>query len=109
MKTYYVKGSWIFNLEAMHDKLHCIIYDMEDGNIQTPFEIAGTPINSEDDVYELRERAEQLEWIAKSRKVPGKEYGEIKRLVEWRVTQRYLSCLMGGMSEERAGRCFGDM
>ena len=27
VRKYFVKGSWIFNLESMDDKLYCIKYD----------------------------------------------------------------------------------
>lgn len=108
-RKYRVKGSWIFNLEAMHDKLFCILYDIEDGNIAFPITIAGTECKDEDGIQELIEEASRLEYIAKSRKVTSREYGRIKAMVEWRVGQRYARCMASGMSEQEAGRCFQDM
>lgn len=109
VRKYYVKGSWIFNLESMHDKIWCLIYDMQDGALTCPFEVAGKVINDESDLYELMDEADQLAWIASHRKVTGKEYGRIKQIVSWRVNQRYAVCMASGMSERDAGRCFEDM
>lgn len=108
-RKYWVKGGWIFNLESMHDKLYCIIYDIEDGKINLPITVADTVINDVSDVYELIDEAANLEWTAKSGKVTGKEYGRIKQLVSWRVNQRYATCLRAGMNERDAGMCFEDM
>lgn len=108
-KTYFVKQSWIFNLEAMHDKLWCIIYDIRDNNIKLPVNILGKNIYSESDVDELMNECSDLEWIAKSRKVTGKEFGRIKEIVNWRVNQRYMTCLNSGMPEDIAGGCFEDI
>lgn len=109
IRKYFVKGSWIFNLEAMHDKLFCILYDIQDHKITFPITIAGTVCKDEDDIEQLIEEASKLEWIAKSRKVTSKEYGRIKAMVEWRVNVRYNVCMAAGMSEQDAGRCFEDM
>lgn len=109
MKTYYVKESWIFNLEAMHDKIWCMIYDIRDGKLACPFEACGKIITGEEDLEELLDESSELEWIAKSRKVTGKEYGRIKELVNWRVMQRYITCIANGMSESKAGVCFRDL
>ena len=108
-KKYFIKESWIFNLEAMHDKLWCVIYDIRDYGLKNPIEICGTKIESEEDVHALLEEAENLEWIAKSRKVTSKEYGRIKQLVNWRVEQRYAACLASRMEERQAGQCFEDL
>jgi hypothetical protein len=40
-RKYRVKMSWIFNLESMQDRLWCIEYDIEEGKIQLPIEVAG--------------------------------------------------------------------
>ena len=108
-RKYRIKGAWIFNLEAMHDKLYCILYDIEDGKAQFPITIANTVCKDEDDIQNLIEEASELEWIAKSRKVTSKEYGRIKAMVEWRVNVRYAVCMASGMSEAEAGKCFEDM
>ena len=108
-RKYRVKGEWIFNLEAMHDKLYCILYDIEDHILSFPITIAGTECKDEDDIQELIEEASRLEYIAKSRKVTSREYGRIKAMVEWRVFQRYTRCLASGMNEQEAGQCFQDM
>ena len=108
-RKYFVKRGWIFNLEAMHDKLYCIIYDIEDGELTLPLNICGTEITDIDQIYDMIEEASDLEWIAKSRKVTSKEYGRIKQMVEWRVIQRYNACMASGMSESEAGKCFEDM
>ena len=109
VRKYWVKQNWIFNLEAMDDILHCIIYDIQDGILNCPVEIAGTKCNDEDDVFSLIEEAHNLQWTAKCGKVTGKEYGRIKQMVEWRVMQRYLRCMSSGMSESDAGVCFSDL
>jgi len=109
VRKYWVKREWIFNLESMNDKLWCIIYDMREGIITSPVEIAGRICRDEDDVQEIIDEADKLEWIAKSGKVTGKEYGRIKQIAEWRALQRYCTCLANGMSERDAGMCFADM
>ena len=108
-RKYWIKQSWIFNLESMQDRLMCIEYDIEDGKLQFPLEICGRQINDYDDLQQLREDAERLEWTAKSGKVTGKEFGQIKEMVTWRVNQRYARCIASGMDESRAGMCFEDM
>ena len=108
-RKYRIKNDWIFNLEAMYDRLWCVIYDIRDDKITLPVIIAGKTINSEDDIQELLEESSELEWIAKSRKVTSKEYGRIKEMVEWRVMARYVTCLASGMDEKDAGKCFEDL
>jgi len=109
IRKYFVKQSWIFNLESMHDHLWCIIYDWEDGKVNFPIEIAGKTINDVDEIQELLDECCELEWAAKCRKVTGKEYGRIKAIVEYRVMARYVRCLNSGMEERFAGECFADM
>ena len=109
IKKYWVKESWIFNLESMHDKLWVLENDVEEGRLVFPFEVAGKTIESYDDLEDLKEEASTLEWKAKSGRVTGMEYGRIKAIVEWRVMARYNRCLASGMSEREAGKCFGDM
>lgn len=109
VRKYFVKTSWIFNLESMNDKIWCIIYDTQDGVLKFPFEVAGTEINEEDDLFRLKDEVNELERIAKSRKVTGKEYGRIKEIVNWRVNQRYMTCIAKGMSDYQAGACFEDL
>ena len=106
---YFVKESWIFNLEAMHDKIWCLSYDIEEGKLQLPFTIAGKQINEVGDLFDLLDEAQKLECIAKSGKVTGRQYGRIKSLVAWRVEARYGACLAAGMSEKEAGKCFEDL
>ena len=108
-RKYFVKQSWIFNLESMHDKLSVIEIDLDEGNLKFPIEVVGKIINNYTDLYDLRDEASELEWIAKSRKVTSKEYGRIKVMVEWRVMQRYATCMASGMAESDAGLCFTDM
>ena len=108
-RKYRVKEGWIFNLEAMHDKLHCIGYDLDDGTIKGPITILGYTIADSDDIQPLIDECSDLEWAAKSRKVTGKEYGRIKEIAEWRVNQRYATCLANGMDEAKAGACFEDL
>ena len=108
-KKYYVKESWIFNLESMHDKIHCLSYDIRDGKIELPFTVAERTINSEDDLWALLDEAGELEWKAKSGPVTGKEYGRIKAITSWRVMARYNACLAAGMDEAKAAVCFEDM
>ena len=108
-RKYFIKEGWIFNLEAMHDKLYCIGYDLDDGTIKGPIEILGYKIEDSDDLQPLIEECQRYESIAKSRKVTGKEYGRIKEIVNWRVMQRYSACIAGGMNESDAGQCFSDL
>ena len=109
-KHYMVKESWIFNLESMDDKCWVIAQDIREGKIQLPIKIAGRTINSEDDVWAIRDEADELRSKAWSSKgVTGKEYGRIKEIVGWRVEVRYANCMASGMSESDAGRCFEDM
>jgi hypothetical protein len=108
-RKYRVKMSWIFNLESMQDRLWCIEYDIEEGKIQLPIEVAGKQIKDIDELADLREECSDLEWTAKSGKVTGKEYGRIKQIVEWRVNARYMTCMANGMSERDAGACFEDL
>lgn len=108
-RKYRIKSGWIFNLEAMHDKLHCISYDLDDGTIQGPIEVLGYKAETSDDLQPLIEECENLEWTAKSRLVTGKEYGRIKEIVNWRVMQRYAACVANGMNESDAGQCFEDL
>lgn len=109
IRKYFVKSGWIFNLESMDDKLHCIKYDLEDGKLSFPIRIAGTEIIDFDDLDNLIDECETLQWAAKSRKVTGKEYGRIKEIVNWRVEQRYFRCIANGMKETEAGKCFTDL
>lgn len=109
VRKYFIKESWIFNLESMHDKLYCIMYDLEDGKLQFPLKIAGTMINNYDDIYNLINECDDYQFIAHSRKVTSREYGRIKQLVSWRVEQRYFSCMSNGMEEREAGKCFSDL
>lgn len=109
IRKYFVKESWIFNLEAMHDKLWCIMDDIDEGKIELPITICNKEINDSSDIQGLIEEGEKYAWIARSRKVTSAEYGRIKQLVAWRVEQRYLACMNSGMSEKDAGKCFEDM
>lgn len=109
-KRYRIKESWIFNLESMHDKIYCLSYDIEEGKIILPFEVAGKTINDESDLFELLDEADALRDKAWSdRGVTGKEYGRIQEIVAWRVNARYNACMASGMDEKEAGRCFEDM
>ena len=105
----YIKNGWIFNLESMHDKCWCLIYDIRDDIIKCPFTVAGKIINDESDLMDLMDEASDLEWIAKSRKVTSKEYGRIKAIVTWRVEQRYMTCLNAGLDENVAAGAFSDL
>lgn len=106
---YPIKGNWIFNLESMSDKLFCIGLDVEERKLSFPFVIADTVINDYDDLSALTFECQNLERIAKSRKVSSKEYGRIKQIVEWRVNVRYARCIASGMNEKDAGLCFSDL
>lgn len=108
-RKYRIKEGWVFNLEAMHDKLYCIGYDLDDGTIKGPISFLGGTYEDSSDLQTLIDECSELEWAAKSRKVTGKEYGRIKEIVEWRVNQRYATCLANGMNEADAGHCFEDM
>ena len=108
-RKYFIKEDWIFNLESTHEKLKCIEIDLDEGTKNFPFEIAGTEIRDYDDLYNLIEECDNLEWTAKSGPVTSKEYGRIKQIVEWRVGARYMACLNNGMSEADAGKCFSDL
>ena len=107
-RKYWIKQTWIFNLESMHDKLWCIEDDLRDGNLSYPIDIAGKTIYDKHDLSVLREECDELEWIAKHGPVTGYEFGRIKQIVQWRVEARYMACLKN-MSEREAGRCFEDI
>lgn len=107
MATYFVKQEWIFNLESMDDKLWNVREEIREGKIKKAFVIDG--YKDEDEIDDLMEECNKLAWIAKSRKVTGKEYGRIKQIVMWRVNQRYAACMAAGMSEREAGACFSDV
>ena len=109
VRKYFVKKSWIFNLESMYNRLKCIEMDVDEGTKKFPFEIANTRINDYDDLYNLIEECDNLEWTAKSGRVTGKEYGRIKEIVNWRVGARYMDCLNNGMNEASARKCFSDL
>ena len=109
-KRYRIKESWIFNLESMHDKIFCLSYDIEEGKIILPFEVAGKTINDVSDLFDLLDEADALRDKAWSdRGVTGKEYGRISEIVAWRVNARYNACMASGMDEKEAGKCFEDM
>ena len=109
IRKYFIKEGWVFNLEAMHDKLYCIGIDIDEGKIQTPLDILGYKIEDSADLQPLIEECSDLEWTAKSRKVTSKEFGRIKDIVTWRVEQRYFTCLANGMEEKKAAGAFEDM
>lgn len=88
---------------------NCLIYDVEEGKLQFPIEAAGVTLNGIEDIYELIEECSELEGKAKDGKVTSAEYGRIKEIVTWRVTQRYLICLNNGMSEREAGQEFAGL
>lgn len=109
-RKYMVKEDWIFNLESMHDKLFVIEQDVREGKLQLgTFEIAGKAINSYEDLDDLADEAAKLCWIAKSRKVTGKEYGRIRKIITWRVMARYAACMASGMDERKAATCFEEL
>lgn len=107
-RKYFIKESWLFNLESMHDKVWCLIYDIRENKIACPFEVAGKTINDEDDMFALMDEIDNLTGAARHR-VTGKEYGRIRDIVSWRVNARYLTCIANGLSEKEAGLCFEDM
>lgn len=108
-RKYFIKMDWIFNLESMHDKLYCIMYDLEEHKLNFPLVLTGKTINNYDELENLIEECSDLEAISKSRKVTSKEYGRIKQIVEWRVMVRYSTCIASGMNEKQAGQCFSDL
>lgn len=108
-KKYFVKESWIFNLESMHDKLWVLENDIDEGRLQFPFDVAGKTIRNYSDLEDFRQECYEAEYLAKSGKVTGKEYGKIKRIVGWRVMQRYTACMTSGMEESKAAACFEDL
>ncbi|MBR6476359.1 MAG: hypothetical protein IKS98_13085 [Lachnospiraceae bacterium] len=110
VKRYHIKEGWIFNLEAMHDKLWCIGNDLDEGVLKGPVEILGVKdIKGSSDIQVLIDEAHELESAAKGRGLTGEQYRRVKEMVEWRVMQRYATCLASGMDESMAGGCFEDM
>jgi len=107
-RKYMIKESWLFNLESMHDKAWCLIYDIRENKIVCPFEVAGKTINGEADMFDLMNEIDDLTGAAR-RRVTGKEYGRIREVVAWRVNARYAACMANGMDEADAGKCFEDM
>lgn len=93
IRKYCVNPTWIFNLESIHDKLWCIIYDIQSNKVTLPIKIAGRTIKDESAVYELMNEVADLECVAKSGKVTNKEYGKIKAIVNWEVNTRYTMCV----------------
>jgi hypothetical protein len=61
LRKYYVKESWIFNLESMNDKIWCLIYDVQEKRLTLPLKVAGKTINDIDDLYDLKDEANELE------------------------------------------------
>lgn len=108
-RKYYVKESWIFNLESMHDKLWVLENDLDEHRLEFPLKVAGRELKNWDDFAALREEVYNMEGAAKSGKVTGREYGRIREIVAWRVEVRYATCLAAGMEESKAGQCFEDM
>lgn len=106
-KKYRIKEDWIFNLEAMNDKLFLIAEETPEDAY--PIEIANYICRNADDVWNIRDWADELHYRAWGNKVTGKEYGEIKKIVYWRVMERYVTCINNGMDEDRAGACFNDL
>lgn len=107
-RKYFIKESWLFNLESMHDRIWCLSYDIDEHRIELPFTVAGKTINGTGDLWELMDEVDELSFKARG-KVTGKEYGRIKEIVAWRINARYTACMAAGMDEADAGRCFEDM
>lgn len=103
VRKYYVKESYRFNLDSMHDHIWCCIFDVEDGICET-VELMGEAMNL-DRLYEFKEEVENLQCVAWG-KVTGKEYGRIKAISDERNLIRYATCLSKGMSEEDAAYAF---
>ena len=108
-RKYFVKESWLFNLESMHDKVWCLVYDIREKNIEVPFEVAGRKITDEEGLFMLMDEADTLCGEARRGAVSGKVYGRIREIVNWRVNARYATCMASGMDEAMAGQCFDDM
>lgn len=104
---YYIKEGWVFNLEAMWDKLWLIAHEAKDEDF--PMVIGGYICRNAEEVMDVREWSEELHSWAFSRKVTGKAFAEIKKIVNWRVMVRYNTCVAAGMNENDAGRCFEDL
>ena len=83
-----IKEEWIFNLESMHDKLWCLIYDFENEKLQFPITVANTVCNDIEDIEALIEECENLEWLAKSCKVCDDDFKRIAEIVGWRIAVR---------------------
>lgn len=109
VRKYFVKDAWKFNLESAYEKLKCLEYELDDGNLAFPFLAAGIKVTDYDGLFALQEEVEELAWVAKTRKVTGREYGRIKQIVSWRVNQRYITCIHNGLPESEAGACFADL
>lgn len=105
-RKYFVKQNWIFNLESMHDRIWCLIYDIEDGKCES-VHLLGKDMTI-GDLYALMNECDDLAWKAHRGKVTGKEYGRIKAISDERNMMRYATCLANGDSEEDAGMAFFD-
>ena len=104
-RKYYVKGNWIFNLESMHDKIWCMIYDIQEGKCDH-VTILGKDMGISE-LYDFMNECDDLAWKAQG-KVTSKEYGRIKAISDARNMIRYATCLANGASEEEAGNAFFD-
>ena len=104
-RKYFVKMNYRFNLESMHTKVWCHIYDMRDGLYDT-VELMGETMDI-NTLFDFLDELENLMAVANG-KVTGKEYGRIKAISDERNMIRYATCLNKGMSEADAGLAFFD-
>lgn len=102
-RKYFIKAAFRTNLASMCDKLHCLMYDMEEGKCDT-VEVMGK-VYDIDTISDLINECSRL-LSASSGKVTGKEYGRIKEISEARDMMRYKACINSGMSEKRASQAF---
>ena len=81
----------VFNMDSMHDKLFCIMYDIEEGKISVPFTLLDVEITCADDVYELVEECDKWSSVIRSRALGSDEFARVMDIVNWREYQRSLA------------------
>lgn len=103
-RKYFVKAAYRTNLDSMLTKLHCISYDMEEGEYDT-VNLMGK-VYDIDTIEDFKDEVRDLLGCANWGKVTGKQYGRIKAISEYRDWMRYNTCLAKGMDESKAAYAF---
>ena len=92
VKYYPVSENMKFNLEACHDKMSLMMYEAEEKGDWDAYE----------KIRNQRDRADELSWNASSGWLSGKDYGEAKELVAWRIEMRIQANIEAGNTRNLA-------